>query len=220
MPAETLRALASEIVAQTIAGNWAFWAVLACLTVIFSASGAFFGAYVKKRAEQAALEADFDAVKKQLHETTALTESIKIDIKHLAERSERVRWLKQEKLEAYIVSVLEVVDYYSADMYHRFFDSEPPKAGDPWRTATMLQTLYLPELAAPHAALGGAVGEFQSWVAQGMQQRLDEWKKTGQKTSPSQEHRDMYSAHLAKMNAAIIALQIAAQKLAGELTKV
>jgi len=219
MTPETLRALASEIVAQTIAGNWTFYAVLACLTVILSASGAFLGAYVKKRAEHAALEADFEAVKKQIHETTALTESIKTDIKHLAERSEKLRWLKQEKLEEYVVSILKTVDYYSADMSHRFFDAELPVGSDPWKTATMLQTLYLPELAGPHAALSGAVGEFQSWVAQGMRERLEAWKKTGLKAAPSQAHCDKYSDHLAKMNAAVMAIQASAQKLSSELTK-
>jgi hypothetical protein len=220
MPTETLKALASEIVAQTIAENWAFWAVLACLTVLLSASGAFLGGYVKKRAEQAALEADFDAVKKQLHETTALTESIKTDIKHLAERSEKLRWLKQEKLEAYVVSILGVVDYYSAEMYHQFFDSEQPTGGDPWKTAKMLQTLYLPELAVAHAALSGALGEFQGWVGEGMQQRLDILTKTGQKQTPSDAHRGKFTEHLSKINAAVLAIQAAAQKLAGELTKV
>lgn len=220
MTPDAIRALANEIVAQTISGNWTFYAVLACLTVILSAAGAFLGAYFKKRAEHAALEADFDDVKKQLSATTALTESIKTDIKHLAERSEKLRWLKQEKLEEYVVLVLETVDYYSADMSHRFFDSELPTGGDPWKTATMLQTLYLPELARSHAALGLAVGEFQTWVAQGMRERLDAWKKTGLKAAPSQAHCDKYSDHLAKMNAGVIAIQVAAQKLASELTKI
>ncbi|MBY0465274.1 MAG: hypothetical protein K2W33_10060 [Burkholderiales bacterium] len=220
MTPDTVRALASEIVAQTIVGNWTIYAVLACLTVILSSVGAFLGAYVKRRAEHAALEADFDAVKKQLHETTALTESIKSDIKHLAERSEKLRWLKQQKLEEYIVSILKTVDYYSADMSHKFFDAELPLGGDPWKPATMLQTLYLPELAVPHGALSQAVGEFQSWVALGMGERLEVWKKSGQKAAPSQAHCDKYPGHLAKMNAAVTTIQYAAQKLAGELTKV
>ena len=220
MHPETLKALASEIAAQTISENWAFWVVLASLTTLLSASGAFLGAYLKKRAEQAALLAAFEAVKKQMRETTALTESIKTDIKHLAERSEKLRWLKQEKLEEYVVSVLRVADHYSADMYHKFFDSEPPKESDPWKTATMLQTLYLPELAATHAAMAGALGEFQAWVGVGMQHRLDSLKNTGQKATPSNDHCGKFLAHLTRINAAVLAIQSAAQKLAGELTKV
>ncbi len=220
MSPETIRALASEIVSQTIVGNWTFYAVLACLTILLSAGGAFLGSYIKRRAEHAALEADFDAVKRQLHDTTVLTESIKTDVKRLSDRSEKLRWLKQEKLEEYVVAVLKTVDYYSEEMRHRFFDADLPVGDDPWKTATMLQTLYLPELAGPHAALSGATGEFTSWVAQGMRERLEAWKGTGQKAAPSQAHCDKYSEHLAKMNAAVIAIQKAAQTLAGELTKV
>lgn len=219
MNPETLKILTTEIVAQTIAENWVFWAVLACLSFLLSATGAFLGGYIRKRAEQAALVADFDAVKKQLHESTALTESIKTEIKHLAERSEKIRWLKQEKLEQYIVHVLSVVDYYSAEMYRRFFDAEPPKGDDPWKTATMLQTLYLPELATTHAALSGVLGNFQNWVAAGMQQRITEMKMTGQKQLPSNEHCERFSNHLAILHTAIHEIQVAAQKLAIELTK-
>ena len=220
MPIETLKALASEIVAQTISENWAFWVVYVCLTVLLSASGAFLGGYVKKRAEQAALEADFDAVKTQLRQTTALTESIKTDIKRLAERSEKLRWLKQEKLELYLVSVLGVADYYYAVMYHRFFDSEAVTEGDPWKTATMLQTLYLPELGAAHAALSEALGGFTFWVADGMQQRVDGMKGTGLKQKPSDAHRSKYPEHLKKINSAVLAIQVTAQKLASDLTTV
>ncbi|MFN3885715.1 MAG: hypothetical protein ACK4MG_02050 [Aquabacterium sp.] len=220
MQPETLKLLASEIVNQTILGNWAYWAVLGCLAIILSASGAFLGAYMRKRAEHAAVQADFDALKKQLHETTALSESIKSDIKHLAERSEKIRWLKQEKLEAYVMHALEISDYYSADMYHRFFDAEPPKGGDPWKIASMLQTLYLPELAAEHAALSRSLSEFQSYIAQGMQQRLDMWRTSGIKGAPTESHCQMFSNHITNINATILNLQASAQKMATELTKV
>jgi len=220
MGPETIRALAAEIVSQTILGNWLFYVILACVTVVLSAAGAFLSSYFTKRAEHAALAADFEAVKRQLRETTALSESIKIDIKHMAERSEKLQWLKREKLEDYVVAVLRGVEYLSKDMQHRFFDAEAPGPEDPLMSASMLQRLYLPELDAHHAAFLNAVGEFRKWVATGMQQRLDAWKTTKIKAGPSQEHCDQYTTFLNKVNAAVIVVELGAQELARELNKV
>jgi hypothetical protein len=196
MSPETIRALAAEIVSQTILGNWLFYVVLASITVVLSAAGAFLSSYFSKRAEHAALAADFETVKQQLRETTALSESIKTDIKNIAERSEKLQWLKREKLE------------------------DAPKEEDPLLRASMLQKLYLPELDGEHAAFVGSVGEFKSWLAAGMRERLDAWKTTGVKSGASQALLDQYTARLNKVNATVIVVEWAAKELARGLNKV
>jgi hypothetical protein len=220
MSPETLRALAAEIVSQTILGNWLFYVVLASITVVLSAAGAFLSSYFSKRAEHAALAADFETVKQQLRETTALSESIKTDIKNIAERSEKLQWLKREKLEDYVVAVLRGVEHLSADMFHRLFDADAPKEEDPLLRASMLQKLYLPELDGEHAAFVGSVGEFKSWLAAGMRERLDAWKTTGVKSGASQALLDQYTARLNKVNATVIVVEWAAKELARGLNKV
>jgi hypothetical protein len=220
MSPETIRALALEIVSQTILGNWLFYVVLASITVVLSATGAFLSSYFAKRAEHAALTADFEEVKRQLRESTALSESIKTDIKHMAERSEKLQWLKREKLEVYVVAILRGAEHLSKEMSHKFFDSESPAAEDPLLTASMLQKLYLPELDVPHAEFLRAVGLFKGWIAAGMQQRLDAWKATNIKSAPDQAHCDLYTTHLNSLNAAVMVVEQAAKGLARELNKV
>jgi hypothetical protein len=220
MSPETIRALAAEIVKKTILDNWQFYIVLACLTVIFSAAGAFLSSYFTKRAEHAALMADFEDVKRQLRESTAISESIKVDIKQLAERSEKLQWLKREKLEEYIVAVLRGAEHLSLDMKHHFFDAEPPEHEDPLLVASMLQKLYLPELDAEHAVFLKTVGEFRSWVASGMQQRVDVWKATNVKPAPTKDICDQYPTRLTTLMAGVMLVEQAAKELAREINKV
>jgi hypothetical protein len=220
MSPETIRALATEIVNQTILNNWLFYVVLACITVVLSAGGAFLSSYFSKRAEYAAQSAAFDELKRQLKETTAVTESIKVDIKQLAERSEKLQWLRREKLEDYVVAVLRGVEYLSKEMRHNFFDAEALTEKDPLLVASMLQKLYLPELDGEHAAFLKTVGEFRTWVVIGMQQRLDIWKATNVKPAPSKEHCDQYPNHLTKVQAGVMVIEQSAKELARKLNRV
>lgn len=220
MTPETIRALANEIVNQTILNNWLFYVVLACLTVVLSAVGAFLSSYVAKRAEHAAFVADFEDVKRQLRESTAISESIKVDIKLLAERSEKLLWLKREKLEDYMVAVLRGAEHLSLDMKHHFFDAEAPESEDPLLVASMLQKLYLPELDAEHAAFLNAVAEFRAWVASGMRQRADVLKATGVNPAPTKDICDQYPTYLIKLHSGVMSVEQAAKKLAREINKV
>lgn len=220
MQPDTIRALVTEIVNQTFLKNWFFYFALAGITAVLSAAGAFFSSYLAKRAEHAALKANLAEMKQQLQETTILSESIKTDIKQLAERTEKLQWLKREKLECYVVAVLRGTEHLSLEMSHKFFDAEAPTKEDPLLTASMLQKLYLPELDTQHSMFLNAVGEFRGLVATGMQQRLDAWKSTNVKKSPNQDHLDQYSNLLSKLNAAVMLIEQAAKELARELNKV
>jgi hypothetical protein len=220
MSPETIRALATEIVNQTILNNWLFYVVLACITVLLAAGGAFLSSYFAKRAEIAAQAASFGELKRQLEETTALSESIKVDIKQLAERSEKLQWLKREKLEDYVVAILRGVEHLSKEMLHRFFDAEAPTEEDPLLIASMLQKLYLPELDGQHALFLKTVGEFRGWVATGMQQRLDALKATNVKSAPNKDITDQYVGILEKVHASVLVIEKSAKELARELNKV
>ena len=217
MTPETIRALATEIANQTVLNNWIFYVVLTGITVLLAAGGAFLSSYFAKRAEISAQAASFDELKRQIKETTVVSESIKVDIKRLAERSEKLQWLKREKLEDYLVAVLRGVEHLSREMSHKLFDANAPTQEDPLLVASMLQKLYLPEMDAAHAVFLKSVAEFRGWVAKGMQQRLDLWKTTNVKQAPNAEHCDQYPNLLNKVHASVMVVEQAAKELAREL---
>src|SRR4051794_1755034 len=98
MDQTSIAALAKAIVDKTILSSWQLYALLAAITFVFSALGAFAGKYLGKRGEALATKADFGELQRQLKESTRLTEQIKGEVKQIVERAERWHWLRREKL--------------------------------------------------------------------------------------------------------------------------
>lgn len=219
MAPETIRALANEIVNQTIFGNWLFYSVLAFITVVLSATGTFLSSYFTKRAAHAALTADFAELKLQLRETTSLSESIKIDIKQLAERSESLEWLKREKLEAYVVAILRGVEHLKVVMKHTLAHGVTPTNEDQLPVASMLQALYLPELDAQHAAFLNSLADYHYWLAKG-RQRLALSTDTNLNLSAREKLIKEFPPYLTTIDASVRLIEQAAKDLSRELNKV
>lgn len=81
------------------------WAVL---LVVGSAVGGFFGAYLKRRAENLATKDDFDEIKRQLEETTRVAEEVKRSINDRGWIAQQ-RWARKE--EHYIALVRVLTEY-------------------------------------------------------------------------------------------------------------
>ena len=79
--ANLVRAVANEIVNQTIFENYRFYLLVVAISLVASAVGAFTVAYFKKRGESLATKADFAEMLRQLKDTTSLAEGIKSDLK-------------------------------------------------------------------------------------------------------------------------------------------
>jgi len=124
---------------------------------------------------------------------------------------------KSEKLEEYLVETLRSAEFMSKDMQHRFFDSPASSDKDPLMRASMLQKLYLPELDNAHSTFLKAIGNFQSWIATGMQERLDAMKSGKGKISPSEAHLAKYPDYLQGLNAAVTLIEQDSKKLARQL---
>lgn len=217
MNSDLIKEIASEVAAQTISQNLGYYFVFGAITLIASWLGAYLGAYTKKRAEQKAISADFTSIKQQLKETTTLSESIKTDIQSFSERSERIKWLKQEKLEQFMLAALDLSDYFIAKAYYELYDKEQPTLEDPWKKIIMLQVIYLPELSLETNRLGSAASQFQDWIARGMQERATHLKTTGKLGATSSAHASEFTAHINSMNTAVIDLQKSAYKTAEQL---
>ncbi|MEN7526984.1 hypothetical protein [Cupriavidus sp. DL-D2] len=93
----TTQAFVTEIVSRRIAENWLYW----LLFLASSFLAAFAGAYIKRRAENLATRDDFEELKRQLHQTTRLTEEIKTEIGHSEWKAREVNALLRTKLEEF-----------------------------------------------------------------------------------------------------------------------
>lgn len=91
----SMHAMVAEIVSHQIAETWSKW--LLVIAVLFIA--AFFGAYVRRRAENLATRDDFKELKRQLEATTRMTEDIKREIGHAEWKAREVNAILRAKLE-------------------------------------------------------------------------------------------------------------------------
>ena len=217
MAPDILRSLAEDISRQIVLNNWLFYVIFGSLTLVVSALGAYLSTYMSRKAERLASRRGFEQVLEQLKQSTALTESIRADVHSLAARTEKLRWLKSEKLEEYLVETLRSADFMSKDMQHRFFDSPASSDEDPFMRASMLQTLYLPELENAHSTFLKAIGHFRSWIATGMQDRIDAMKLGKGKIPPSEAHLAKFPDCLQGLNAAVTLIEQDSKKLARQL---
>jgi hypothetical protein len=101
----TTQAFVTEIVSRKIAENWLYW----LLFLASSFLAAFAGAYIKRRAENLATREDFNELKRQLQQTTRLTEEIKAEIGHAEWKQREVNTIMRAKLEELVrhISVLD-----------------------------------------------------------------------------------------------------------------
>lgn len=108
MTPEQTRELAGLVVKEMGLAHWA-WAIL---VLICSAVGSYFGAYLKKRAENKAAKDDLALIKEQLRETTTVAEQIK---RSVTDRG----WLAQQRWgrrEAQYMAVLKACADYEVGM--------------------------------------------------------------------------------------------------------
>lgn len=98
----TTQAFVTEIVSRKIAENWLYW--LLYLAAVFVA--AYVSPYIKRRAENLATRDDFEELKRQLQQTTRLTEEIKAEIGHAEWKAREVNSLKRSKVEELLRDVL------------------------------------------------------------------------------------------------------------------
>lgn len=219
---DVIAALAKAIVDQTILSNWLYYAVLSALTVVLASGGSFLGSYFAKRGERAAMRADFSEIKSQLKETTALAETVKVDIQRLSDRSEKLQWQKRDRLEKYLIAVADAIDFQSRSMNASFFDQDAPTGGDPSHVATMYQRLYLPELRAEHDQFLLALSEFQRWFAKGLEERAELHRQSGTPgamSPPSTAHMQYLGPLMTKIRMAHFQIGVAAEVLARSLNE-
>ncbi|TDU31019.1 hypothetical protein DFR24_0377 [Panacagrimonas perspica] len=199
-----------------------FWTL--ALAILVSGASSFFsaliGSYAAKRGEHLATKADMDALRKQLADTTQITEQIKSDIEYSLARRKELETHKRVKLEQYCQSLYEAADSLSLEMNQKFFGSEAQADGHAFSRSSMLQKLYFPELAAQHAAFGVACADFRSWIVRGMEDKLSKMQAGNPSPLVGQEIMSEYAAMLKGVNFAVFAIEQEVVTIASELNAI
>lgn len=183
MSPDAVQRIAADI-AQQMPFNWYYFVILGLLTLVSSSVGALVGSYMKKRGEQRAYTADFNEIKEQLQETTRAQETIRAEVKRMSERSERLEWMKREKLEHYVESATSLLNYMKEFSTGALYKDGYSPGPHPIATANMLFALYLPELAEVHGELSNSVTALHDIIQEGLKQRTGRQALPGIANSP------------------------------------
>ena len=217
---ENIQNLASEIAAQTILQSWPYYALLIALTLVSSSLGAFFSGYITRRAEQKAVQADFENIKSQLRETTTLTESIRTELSHHFDRTHKIESLRREKLEVYVEKVMEATENLSHEMNEKLFLSKINYDTTAYSTASMIQSMYLPEFDEIHDKYALAYSEFRLWIVEGMKYIVREKSQGTQVVLMQKEYMDQYPEYLKKVLAEVSAIETKARAVGRQLIEI
>jgi len=164
---ETLaRAVASEIVNQTIWQNYKFYLLVAGISLASSAIGTFCLPYLKRRSENLATKADFNEILRQLKQTTTLTESIKSDMKAKLEEEHSVRALTREKMEALLVQTFDLELWLERARSQALQGNVPDVNATPMAKIEMYQAIYFRELENEVRTLSIALNTMLPWIMQ------------------------------------------------------
>ena len=177
--------LATDITSQTFSEDWLFHTLVIAITFLAGVSGAFISSYISRRAEQRAIIADFESIKSQLRETTTLTESIRSELHHHFDRAHAIEVLRRSKLEAYVEKINEATESLSREMNEKLFDSKEQYDASAYSTASMLQSIYLPEFDSVHSLYAAAYSEYRTWLADKVILRVER-KQAGISSIPPQ----------------------------------
>jgi hypothetical protein len=217
---DNIQTLAAEIAFQTISQSWPYYALVVALTLVSSAAGAFLSSYFSRRAEHQAISADFESIKSQLRETTILTESIHTELKHHFDRAHTIEVLRREKLEAYVEKITEAAENLTREVNEKIFNSQVQYDPSAYSTASMLQTIYLPEFDEVHAHFSLVCAELRQWIVEGMKYSLQKKAEGIQVVVPTQEYMARYPAHYQPVLVAVSAIESKAREVGRLLIKV
>lgn len=131
---------------------------------------AYFGSRIKKSGEIDTLTAKIEEVRDQQIVLTSATEKVKYDIEHQVWRKKEQETIKRDKLENYYIQIGEIINDMYAQVNRSYFGLD---VGKPYTRAAqntyMIQQLYLPELLHETFEVHRVAAQFEDWISQLMQ---------------------------------------------------
>jgi len=217
MNATDVENIAQLILDQTIVDDWYFYAILLGVSILGAFFGSFIRGYGNEKAKYSAIESSLETIKKQVSETTKVSEEIKKDIELQIWKAKEKQSLKREKLEEYVTTIYLVRDNNHLKMENKIFNSNNAFDDHTWNKANMLQKLYFPELLVEHNEFRKAQVSFDKWLTDGMQIKVSQMKAGNTPQIPDKDHMELYSEIQNNFNPALMAIDEKAEKIASEL---
>ncbi len=217
MNEELVKKIASEIANETILQNLYFYLLFLGVGFVGAYAVSYVKAYSAEKAKNKAISSDLADIKKQLAETTKVTEQIKSDIEHAVWRKKAVEAVKREKLEEYFQNIYSGKEALHDHMISAFFHKEESHDRHALNKADILQKLYFPELSEAHQGFQMATANYLRWISLGQNHIATQMQQGIPKPSPTQEHMDLQSDILEAINNAATILSEAGKTYADSL---
>ncbi len=143
---ELIRQIATEIVNENILKNHVFYLMIIGISIVSSFVSAFISAYSSKRGELLATKADFEEIKKQLSESTEISEKIRADISARFQDEIEVKSLLREKLEQIMSETFELELWLEIQRSKAIRKELPSVNESPISKIEMFQAIYFSEV--------------------------------------------------------------------------
>lgn len=138
--------IAHLIVRRELLLNLEFYLVLLAMFAIGSAAVAYGSEYFRTRGKNYATKADFDELLGQLQKTTALTETIKLEVSHEDWRQREFKLIRRAKLEELLKAMHASSEWLHRHRSREFFGEALEIQAEPFNDVIVVATLYFPEL--------------------------------------------------------------------------
>lgn len=153
-----------EVIDGAILKNWLFYFLIAAVSLLSGVAGNFIGSYARKRGENLATKADFDAILSQLTVTTKATEDIRTSIQHSDWLSREWKVIRRTKLEELLDSAYACEDWLTIVKNKWLFHRDIEEGTNPADKVKRLAALYFPELRLQAENLASAQNGACSWA--------------------------------------------------------
>ena len=166
IPADQVRAIATEIVNGDVWRNPFFYLVVVAISLISSVAGTFLSSYFGKRGEALATKADFDQVLTQLRDSTDATENIRAEIMDRYGSAAAARETLRDRLELMVMATFELEHWLEQARSRAIRGETSDFTGSPIAKIEALRLIYFPNVTAEFNTVNSLFLAQTRWILQ------------------------------------------------------
>lgn len=176
---------------STFLDDWYLYLILFLVSLLGGFAGSFIRSYGSEKSKYAAIETSLNTIKKQVKITTETSEGIKHALEIDNWRKKEIEKNKRKKLEEYYSLICLIEENQHTEMTNHYFEKTSPYDSQVLNKATLIQSLYFPEIKGTHLDLIAAVGNYRHWMNRGLFLMAEAINKGQLHQSPSTEHMEL-----------------------------